>query len=474
MCVLLVIVTAANQDSVNQDSISDRRHIEDHRSIQAGYVPKEVRLLKSDVIDNIECELTSGYGKARDLAVVEIPRGEATDFAVLDSSGTRFSGSLPFHPTWTRIGINPDGSTVVGFAELRGGGGVFKPLAAPEPIRILRDNETIFESEKIWDFDVAPDASSFIVQEPGPDGTSRLIVRNLNTNSEVHHELGTRFTPVNAYEPDHMLKYSLDFKEAVFVPGYADSWGRGNYSFYPIAQARPRQITVNSVESAQLANSNEGYFVEPADGTSRGDDRGSWTIYRKELNASKNEEKVVWRRTVELSHFYGNMQISLNGKWLGLSAWEYLVLNTKTGDTQLQFRTVREVRRQFARIRSVLPANATVSELGSFGGARFFGDFLLSYRSLGRTSNCSTKPGETYDALKYRKCLREQRLAKKYRQFYDVFDLNTVSVDGSPIFRHEIVRDTQCTKANSPLPGLIVDEGVLAFGVPKMWRESPN
>ena len=470
MCVLVVTFTTSNQDSINQDSISDRRHIEDRRSIQGGYVPKEVRLLKSDVIDNIECRLTVGRGKAQGLAVVSIPRGEATDFAVLDSSGARFSGSLPFNPSWTRVGVNPEGSTVVGFAEFRGGGGGFKPPDAPEPIRILRDNETIFESEKIWDFDVAADASSFIVHEPVPDGTSRLIVRNLNTNNEVHHDLGTRFTPVDADERDYILKYSLDFKEAAFIPVHADARGQGRHWFYPIDEGKPRRLTIRNFVSASFANSTEWYFVEYPEQSTLKQERVLWTVHRKELNPTRNEEKVIWRRTIELERFIGIMELSGNGKWLRLAARNYTVLNAETGKTHLQFKVADDYNRQFERLRTVLSDDATASDIGTFGGASFFGDLLISYRFFGTTAACATKPGETYDAVMYRKCMREQRRTMKLRQYYDVFDLNEVSVDGSPIFRWEIFGDTQCSEANSPMPGLIVDNGVLGFGVHKMWR----
>ena len=147
-CMLVAAVVAPNPDSTGQHSTSEQHRSSEVKSTNANNIPNEARLLKSDVIDNIECRLTSGFGAARDVGVVTVPMGEVTDFAVLSPSGTRFSGSLPFEPNWVRIGVSPDGSTVVGFADLRGGGGEFKPPDIPEPIRILRDNQTIFRARK--------------------------------------------------------------------------------------------------------------------------------------------------------------------------------------------------------------------------------------------------------------------------------------------------------------------------------------
>ena len=332
---------------------------------QLFHEPPHIRILKSDVIDNIACRFTSGFGAAHDVGVVTVPRGEVTDFAVLSPSGTRFSGSLSFEPNWVRIGVSNDGSTVVGFGDLRGGGGwEFKPPDAPEPVRTLRDNQTIFESKKVWNFDVAADASSFMVHEPDFDGTSTLIVQNLTTDDETRHDLGTRFTPFNAYERDYWLQYSRDFREAVFVPAHADSWGVGRHWFYPIGEGTRRRITVESVLSAVSMNSEEWYFDEYPDRSLLKNDRIGWPVIRKRLDSKNNKEKIVWKRTVELEKYHGSIELALNGKWLGLSAWNYVVLNTETGETQFQFQTVHDTREQFARLRPVLPVDATESEIG--------------------------------------------------------------------------------------------------------------
>ncbi len=468
-CVAIVVETPTNLYAAEIKENYTVRQVQNESFIRPAALT-QVRILKSEVLGNIHCQLTSGYGAAKNLGVVKLPRGEEMDFAVLDQSGTRFSGSLSINPNHTRIGRHSDGSTIVGFGELRLNSGVFKPPDTPEPIRILRDGRTIFESTKAWDFDVAADGSSFVVHEPGPNRTSRLIVRDLESGNETRYDLGTKYTPFNDYESDYALRYSIDFTEVGFIPAYADAWGVGDHSFFPINHGKPRHISVQSVRSAILSSSTNGYFVDLPKTTGSRERSQFWTVYRKELHPEERKENVIWRRTIELDHFSRNMQLSPNGRWLVLSAWEYVVLSAETGETRFRYRAVDNIRREFERLRSVLPDGATVSDIGSIGGASFFEDYLIFSRSIGTAKGCALKPGQAFDRTRYRECLRLQRLAGRYRWFHDVFDLNEVSVDGGPIFRREIFRDTSCSEANSRLPGLIVRNGVLAYGIAEEFR----
>ena len=132
--------------------------------------------------------------------------------------------------------------------------------------------------------------------------------------------------------------------EAVFVPAHADSWGVGRHWFFPIGEGSRRRITVESVLSAVSMNSEEWYFVEYPDSSLLTNDRIEWPVIRKRLDPKNNKEKIVWKRTVELEKYHGSIELALNGKWLGLSAWNYVVLNTETGETQFQFQrfTIRK------------------------------------------------------------------------------------------------------------------------------------
>ena len=426
---------------------------------------REVRISPLRAIGNIDCKLDAGSGEAQGLAVIALPTGNELDFAVLDESGTRFSGSLPFFANKTRLGKRSDGSILVGFGDLRLNSRVFKPRDFAEPIRIYHNNHVIFESEKVWDFDVARDGSSFAVQEPAPGGASRLIIRNLNSGKESHYDLGTAFTPKNEYESSYALRYSMNYEEVMFEPAHADAMGRGSHWFYPLGEGIPRRITVKFGKAAVFSDSTNWYFVDYSSSPSD-DDRGKqWKIYRKKLNPTLNEEKTLWETTIELDYFYGNIVLSQNGKWLALSSWNYTVLNTTNGETKLQFPVNGDNKIQLQRLGHLLPSNAKVSDIGAFVGSSFSGDNLLFSRRVGNAKACSNRSGETFDFRSYLTCLRELRLKGEYRVFQDVFDMNEVSKHGRPIYRVEAYRDSPCSTIISPSHQLRVQDGEIRYGL---------
>ncbi len=80
---------------------------------------------------------------------------------------------------------------------------------------------------------MAHDGSSFAVHEPIAGGASRLVVHDLELGKERYFDLGTRMTPVNPYERDHLMFYTLDTSEIMFQSTRADAMGIGTYWFYP-------------------------------------------------------------------------------------------------------------------------------------------------------------------------------------------------------------------------------------------------
>ena len=124
-----------------------------------GFTPEEL-------IDNPNCDFTVGLGDAAGTAVYVLSDGPGARFAVLDGEGTVFGDELPFDPNHYRLGRRADGSVVVALADLRLNSKEFRPDDSPEPIRVYRDGQVIFEHDKVWQFGVAPDGSSFYVVEP--------------------------------------------------------------------------------------------------------------------------------------------------------------------------------------------------------------------------------------------------------------------------------------------------------------------
>ena len=86
----------------------------------------------------------------------------------------------------------------------------------------------------------------------------------------------------------------------------------------------------------------------------------------------------------------------------------------------------------------------------------------MFFRQLGRL-NCSTLPGEEYDDLRYRKCVRHHRKSGRYRTVFDVYDMTTITLDAQPSYRAEVYRETNCMEGNMPFRGLQSVGGELTY-----------
>ena len=106
--------------------------------------------------------------------------------------------------------------------------------------------------------------------------------------------------------------------------------------------------------------------------------------------------------------------------------------------------------------------DASASDVGSVGHIRFMGDMMMFFRDFGRL-DCPTPPGEEYDHLRYLKCVRELRKGGRYRSVYDVYDMETITLDAQPVYRAEVFRETSCKEGNVPFRGLQSVGGQLAY-----------
>lgn len=197
-------------------------------------------LFPGEVLGNLECTMVAGRGAASDAAVVVLPSGSGARFSVIGDQGQVVGGALPFTPHHLQLGMREGGVPVVGFGDLRLNSKTFRPMDSPEPVRIYLGEQVVYESDKAWYFLVASDGAYFAVHEPLADGASRLLVRNLETGTEKHFDLGERMTPHNAYELSYAMDYTVEGSEVVFRPAHADAQGIGTYWFYPVGDGAAR------------------------------------------------------------------------------------------------------------------------------------------------------------------------------------------------------------------------------------------
>ena len=403
-----------------------------------------------EVLGNLECTMMAGRGAASGSAVVVLATASGARFSVVDGGGSLVADALPFRPHHYRLGRQKDGTPVVGLGDLRLNSKQSRPVDSPEPVRVYVGKHVVYDSDKAWDFIVAHDGSSFAVHEPLAGGVPRLVVHDLELGRKRYFDLDTRLARVNAYEVDHMIDYTLDSREIMFQPAHADAMGIGTYWFYPVNEGTVRRIAVKNDYGALLISSREGYFAHrPEDLTPD----GKWRITRRTFDATNATLDVVWSRTLDLENFSGRMSLSDNGQWLGVHGWNFHVLDTQSGDTVFRYRIVGYPPQHLPRLVSVVGEDASASDVGRLGNITFRGDRMMFFRQFGRL-NCSTLPGEEYDDLRYRKCVRHHRKTGRYRTVFDVYDMTTITRDAQPTYRAEVYRETDCMEGNVPFRGL--------------------
>ena len=485
------------QDVRSETTIADEAGPDGEGALDPGALPvatAKFEFLPEELIDNPNCDFAAGLGPASDTAVYVLSESGRNRFAILDGQGTVFGGELPFDPNHYRVGKRTDGSVVAALADLRLNSRVFRPPHAPEPIRIYRDGQIVYENEKVWDFDVASDGSSFYVIEPLAGDASRLVVHNLDARQEHHYDLGAEFNPYDAYESPYVSLYSTTNTEVMFWPPQElNDTPRGDYWFYPTDGGGPRVVRIESsdirrngeaaanvvdvrmvrVESilhgglfrsvkdrVYFASSEEAYHLVDK----RSAESGSFEVVKREYRGYGDEagpqRRDAWTHAIPASHV-GLMVLSDNGAWLALDAGQRTwAFDADTGELVFAFPSTEDVSLRIpqeswyekvpggdlnllqqawgaaalVRLRGVLGPEATVDQVGSLGGVGFRGNWLMLYRSVGRGARA--------------------------RQYYDVFDLATAEIDSPPEFRVEA--DHGCA-AGDFVRGLQKHDGRLTY-----------
>ena len=415
-----------------------------------------------EVLGNLECTMMAGRGAASGSAVVVLATASGARFSVVDGAGGLVADVLPFRPHHFRLGRQKDGTSVVGLGDLRLNSKQSRPVDSPEPVRVYVGKQVVYDSDKAWDFIVAQNGSSFAVHEPLAGGSSRLVVHDLELGKERYFDLGTRMTPVNAYERDHMIDYTLDATEVMFLPAHGDAMGMGTYWFYPVDEGRVQRITVEHGRSALLISSQEGYFADQPEDLHPDEYLRVWQVTRRRLDAADDTTDVVWSRRLDLNRFGGRMSLSDNGQWLGVHGRDFHVLDAESGDTVFRYPRVDYPAQHLPRLISVVGEDASASDVGRLSNITFRGDRMMFFRQFGQL-NCSTLPGEEYDDLRYRKCVRHHRKTGRYRTVFDVYDMTTITLDAQPTYRAEVYRETNCMEGNMPFRGLQSVGGELTY-----------
>ena len=388
-----------------------------------------------EVIRNPVCRFRDGRGNAAGLGLVLIPGERGARFEVLDGEGAVLGGSVPFWPNHYRLARSADGSIITGFGDLRLNSGVSRPKDTPEPVRIFRGGQLIYETDKAWNFGLAPDGSAFFVLEPEADSTSRLVIRNLDMGTERDYDLGYEYTPAGFGLP-YSLQFTARSGEVMMAPAFM-SGGRSHF-FFPADGERQRKVTLDSDDHdgyVAFESMRHGYFA-----FSQGEDQ-PWLILKKEFHwgAPREAPKTtdVWAREIVMEHFYGNIGLSNDAAWLMLRSWQEYVLDTRTGDLAFYWPKTRSDE-ELARLSTVLPPEATIEDAGGVQSVSITDGQLRLYRRVKR----SPTQGSYY---------------------FDVFDMAGIGIHSKPQFRVHVDRDIPCMAGDFVFRGLQVADGALTY-----------
>ena len=333
----------------------------DSRSLAAG-VPTPAAVLADP-----QCRMVVGQRTASDTALVYLPLGEGAWFAVVNSFGVVFDGTLPFVPERPVVGKRPDGTILAGFS-LEG------------EVQVVHDGSVIYEYDDVLSFDIADDGSSFFVVEPLAGDASRLVVRNLDLREEHHFDLGATARSDRGLEFD--LSYSIDLAEVIVQPSHGEG---GTSRFYPVVGGDPREVLVERrdavltssgirpSDTSIFASSMTSYHAHYMVPSLRGEFALRWRISKieREFLAGAERPGESWARDVRF--MFLTMHLSPDGAWLVLSDvfTGVVVLDAADGETVFSYPRERERRLELWRfgLRFVNPEERF---LGRFVGDRLF------------------------------------------------------------------------------------------------------
>ena len=345
------------------------------------------------IINWPDCDLVPGRGEAQGTVVVLVPRSEQEAwYAVVDENGVLFGGDLPFtfetlHDVFVAVGKRPDGSTIAALRSFRDG-----------KVEVVHDGQTIYQGTETWDFDLAPDGSSFVAIEPLAGG-SRLVLRNLDAGTEQHHDLDDSISAQGMGWRGFVQYawYSATHTEVIVNPNGMEG---GTYRFYPVDGGRPRELRTSNEDPEDLRidvfrSSELSHHIKFKDD-------GPIRLYREEhlfqADGTAHQSIEVWSRDFPSQDLRTPPLVSQDGAWVVLGmATLGVVLDATSGDMVISVPFDEQARRRH----------------GMPTGVHFLGDRLALYR------------------YKHNEESRDQR-------FVEVYDLHEPHARGRPSYRTAI------------------------------------
>lgn len=400
----------------------------------------------------VPCHLFEGAGSAIGIAAVVLEQNaDLARVAIIDEHGVRSVMELAHTPNRIEIGARENGNLVVGAGDLRLNSKVGRDANTPEPLSIAIGSDVVYKSEKVLDFGIASDGSSFFAIEPTAGETSRLVIRATDASAEFQYDLGTAFSSIGD-ELNRIVTYTPAGGSIMILP--SNNASDEPRQFYSTNDGRVTRIVppegLSAVGSA-FESEHAGYFAEPS-GTD------TFTILKVTYDdAPQPRSTIVWSRTIPLEHFYGNMSLSDDAQWLLVQAWTAHVLDTNSGRSVFTWPIAGNAEEERRRLSSVTGDAAEDQEnIGSVSDIRIQDGRLFMTRKYGlqafKDCHLTSDPSE---------CFRKAE--QNVREVIDVFDMSSISIDAQPQYRLETERNFGCLRETYSTGSLVLRDGKLTY-----------
>jgi len=416
-------------------------------------------------MSNVDCYIGQGLGDSSEMGVLLFGDDSNTSVHVLNSRGAIQGGQVLYNPNHVQLAKRDDESVVVIVGNIRRNAKIGRPSDSDEPVTVFHGNDVIYESDKVLDFGLKGDGSSFFVVEPTAGGSSRLVWRDIDNGTESQHDL------------DH------DWAAPGDESGYIAEFGKTDDSLMILptdnASLEPRRFlsgqdgnmtTISFPSSIKLVASvfesaSVGYFVQPVG-------ESIFEVSRRDFRENLvDSESTGWTRRISLQKFYGTVSLSDDAKWLVLSAWDTIVLDAQTGTTVFRWPIAGNKEEERERLASVIKSKeqngVDQQPIGAVMGVSIQGGRLLMTRKLGMEAFATC-----HNTADPQACIETAQ--SKVSEVVDVFEMESIEVDGSPDFRIPKGNRFGCETIGDSFGELRSENGYVVFRQRKHNIESPE
>ena len=377
------------------------------------------------LLDDSRCRLHRGVGAARDAAVAVVAGDADARFVVLDGGGLVFSGELPFRPERALLGRRGDGVLAAAF-----GGG------EQDRLKVFLDGEVAADIHGALDFGLSRDGAAWFVARRNPEGAFEVEQRDTATGDR--HVFAAHWLRDTGAGLSHTAAYAHVDNAIVFAPRQQDESIENAHYVYTM-RGTVRMVRLGSKLQTIVESDSHIYALQ------------KWHhqhgLAKRVFHwDAKGADRVAqaWWHPLTVAPATVRLFRSDDDAWIGLFGWRLMVLDAATGELALSFPVRGDKTAELARLRGVLPPDATVRDVGEARGARIVHGLLLVRRVV------PDAPGH-------------DRAGDS--EVVDVFRLDNMRADAGPDMRLPAEDMNRCLvdTAGFPLPLVRVDADGFAY-----------